>query len=168
MNRKPTDDATESETLSMDGRPPRGNRETPEAPTPNGGAGRLGKVHDQKPNMHVSGESDGLIVPKKQANKAGPTAAAEPVEGRRPAKGNTVKQTAVRTPSRKPVSFGLHGVRKAERFDAKHPRQEPYEVVPHVRISAGGGPKGPSLPRLQFLTRPSGWVRRGACQESHG
>ena len=31
------------------------------------------------------------------------------------------------------------------------PRQEPYAVVPHVRICAGGGPKGPSLPRLHIL-----------------
>jgi hypothetical protein len=33
------------------------------------------------------------------------------------------------------------------RFAVTHPRYEPYEVVPHVRICAGGGPKGPSLPR---------------------
>jgi hypothetical protein len=28
-----------------------------------------------------------------------------------------------------------------------HPRQEPDAVVPLVRIWAGGGPRGPSLPR---------------------
>ena len=34
-----------------------------------------------------------------------------------------------------------------------HPRQEPYAVVPHVRICAGGGPQGPSLPRFSLLTK---------------
>src|SRR5262249_23938313 len=33
---------------------------------------------------------------------------------------------------------------------------EPYEVIPHVRICAGGRPQGRSLPRL----------RRGTCQAS--
>ena len=67
MNREPTDDATESENLRMDGRSSHGNRETPATPTPAGGVGRLGKVVDRTPNMHVAGESDGLIVPRKQA-----------------------------------------------------------------------------------------------------
>jgi len=141
-------DTAESENLSMRQHSNRENREIPEVPMPNGGAGRLGKVNDHTPNMHASGKSDGLVVPTKQANKTGPTAAAEPVEGRRLAKGNTVKQTADRTQSRQPVSYGLHGVRKAATFSRHHPRQEPYEVVPRVRIRAGGGPKGPSLPRL--------------------
>jgi hypothetical protein len=38
--------------------------------------------------MHVVGESDDLIVPAKQANNAGPSAATEPVEGRGSTKGN--------------------------------------------------------------------------------
>jgi hypothetical protein len=29
-----------------------------------------------------------------------------------------------------------------------NPRQEPYEVIPHVRIRAGGRSQGRSLPRL--------------------
>ena len=62
MKREPTDDATESQTLRMDRHSPRGNRETPETPLPVGGGGRLGKVLDESPNMHVSGESDGSIV----------------------------------------------------------------------------------------------------------
>ena len=32
--------------------------------------------------MHVAGESDSSIVPKKQANKDGGSQSAEPVEGR--------------------------------------------------------------------------------------
>ncbi len=117
MKREPTDDATESKNLRMDGHLPRGNRETPVAPSAVGGGGRLGTVNDQAPNAHAAGESDGLIVPKKQANKAGPTAAAESVEGRGSTKGNVAGKAADRTLSRKPASIGLRGVRKAARRD---------------------------------------------------
>ena len=113
MKREPTDDATESETLRMDRHSPRGNRETPETPLPVGGRGRLGKVLDQTPNMHVSGESDGLIVPEKQANKVGPTPVAESVEGRGSTKGNVARQATDRTQSRVNASSGLSGVRSA-------------------------------------------------------
>jgi len=34
----------------------------------------------------------------------------------------------------------------SERFLAKYPKQEPYAVVPHVRICTGGGRQLPSLP----------------------
>ena len=96
MKREPTDDATESETLRMDRHSPHGNRETPETPLPVGGRGRLGKVLDQSPDTYVDGESDGLIVPEKQANKVGPTPAAESVEGRGSTKGNVARQAADR------------------------------------------------------------------------
>jgi RNA-directed DNA polymerase len=119
MNREPSDDATESENLRMDGHSPHGNRETPATPSPVGGGGRLGKVVDRTPNTHVAGESDGLIVPQKQTNKTGPTAVAESVEGRGPAKGNTAKQAMTRTQSRRIMSFGPHGVRKAARRDKR-------------------------------------------------
>jgi hypothetical protein len=33
------------------------------------------------------------------------------------------------------------------RFDATHPRQEPYALEALVRICAGGGQRWPSLPR---------------------
>jgi hypothetical protein len=115
VKREPTDDATESKTLRMDRHSPRGNRETPETPLPVGGRGRLGKVTDRTPNAHVHGESDDLIVPGKQANKVGPTPAAEPVEGRGSAKGNVAQQAADRTQSRIPALSGLSGIRKAAR-----------------------------------------------------
>ena len=86
-NRKPLVDAAESETLRMRGNSLHGNRETLETPTPQG-AGRSEKANGHTAGMHVSRESDDLIVPKKRANKAGPKAAAEPVEGRGSAKGN--------------------------------------------------------------------------------
>ena len=44
--------------------------------------------------MHVCGESDGLIVPTKRANKAdGYALAAESAEGRRATKGNAPQAT---------------------------------------------------------------------------
>lgn len=103
----------------MRGNSQHGNRETQAVPSPIGDAGRLGKVTDQPPNAHAAGESDGLIVPRKQTNKAGPTAAAESVEGRSPAKGNTAKLAMNRTQSRRIRSLGLHGVRKAARRDKR-------------------------------------------------
>ena len=87
-------DAAESETLSMHGNSMHGNRETLETPTPGtarrvvGGGGRSEKAFCHTTGMHVSRESDGPIVPKKRANKAGPMAAAESVEGRGSTKGN--------------------------------------------------------------------------------
>jgi hypothetical protein len=64
-----------------------GNRETLETPSPKG-EGRSEKAICRTSDTHVSRESDGLIVPKKRTNKAGPKAAAESVEGRGSTKGN--------------------------------------------------------------------------------
>jgi hypothetical protein len=86
-NRKPFMDAAESETLRMHGNSMHGNRETLETPTPQG-ARRSEKAVCRTTDMHVSRESDDPIVPEKRANKAGPEAAAEPVEGRGSTKGN--------------------------------------------------------------------------------
>jgi group II intron reverse transcriptase/maturase len=69
--------------------------------------------------MHVSRESDGPIVPKKQTNKAGPKAAAESVEGRGSTKGNA--QRTLLAPDAEPGKrgMGLWGVRDAARRDKK-------------------------------------------------
>ena len=85
--RKPLVDAAESKTLRMRGNSLRGNRETLGTPSPQG-EGRSGKAFCRTPDMHVSRESDDSIVPEKRANKAGPGAAAESVEGRGSTKGN--------------------------------------------------------------------------------
>jgi hypothetical protein len=76
VNRKPLVDAAESETLRMCGNSMHGNRETLETLTPQG-VGRSGKALCRTPDMHVSRESDGPIVPEKRANKAGLKAVAE-------------------------------------------------------------------------------------------
>jgi group II intron reverse transcriptase/maturase len=72
-----------------------------------------------KPTMHDLEKSDGLVVPTKSPNKAGPVPAAEAVEGRSPAKGNTDEQTAPRTQSRTSAPDALERVRQAARKDKK-------------------------------------------------
>jgi hypothetical protein len=47
-----------------------------------------------------------------------------------------------------------------------HPRYEPYEVMLHVRIRAGGGPKGPSLPR--YFSGSLWRILTGAAQGPEG
>ena len=60
----------ESETLGMWGNSMRENREALQTPTHDGGVGRSKKAKSRNVDMHVCGESDGLIVPTKRANKA--------------------------------------------------------------------------------------------------
>jgi hypothetical protein len=110
----------------MRGSSMRENRETPETPTLDGRVGRSEKVESRKPDMDVSGESDGLIVPMKRVNKAdaktgsGLSAlAAEPAEGRRSTKGSAAHQAVARTQSRSTALSGLCGVRQAARRDRK-------------------------------------------------
>src|SRR4029453_5650119 len=62
-------DTAESETLGMCGNSMRENREAPQTPTHEGG-GRSKEAKSRNVDMHVCGESDGLIVPTKRANKA--------------------------------------------------------------------------------------------------
>jgi hypothetical protein len=63
-------DTAESETLGMCGNSMRENREALQTPTHDGGVGRSKKAKSRNVDMHVCGESDGLIVPTKRANKA--------------------------------------------------------------------------------------------------
>jgi RNA-directed DNA polymerase len=121
--REPLHDATESKTLGMHGNSLHGNRETPATSSAGGGEERSEKADRRTSDVNVAGESDGPIVPKKRANKAGRTmrrmvlAAAESVEERGPTKGNALQTTAGRTQGRKPASRGLWGVREAARRD---------------------------------------------------
>ena len=61
----------ESETLGMCGNSMGENREALQTPALDGSVGRSKKAKSRKVDMHVCGESDGLIVPAKRANKAG-------------------------------------------------------------------------------------------------
>lgn len=93
-----------------------GNRET--SSTSAGSAGdRLEKAKRRTSSMHVGGESDGCIVPKKSANNVAIPAATEKMVGRQPTRGNTPKTTTLRTQSRGGVSDNLKRVREAAHRD---------------------------------------------------
>ena len=101
VKREQSFNTAESETLGMWGNSMRGNREALQTPTLDGSAGRSKKAEGRNVDMHVCGESDGLIVPTKRANKAGVDAlAAESAEGRRVTKGNAPQAHSCRTQSR--------------------------------------------------------------------
>jgi RNA-directed DNA polymerase len=103
----------ESETLGMWGSSMRENREALQTPTLDG-VGRSKKAKSRNVDMHVCGESDGLVVPAKRANKADAYAlAAESAEGRRATKGNAPQAHSYRTQSRGCESQGLWRVRQA-------------------------------------------------------
>jgi RNA-directed DNA polymerase len=73
--------------------------------------------------MNEHDESDSLIVPRKQANKTA-KAAAEPVEGRGLAKGNSRELNASRTQRRNDAPSALERIREVT--PSRHdPRQEP-------------------------------------------
>ena len=107
-------DTAESEALGMCGNSMGENRETLQTPTLNGSVGRSKKAKGRNVDMHVCGESDGLIVPTKRANKVDAEAlAAESAEERRPTKGNALQAYLRRTQSRGCKSQGLRRVRQA-------------------------------------------------------
>jgi group II intron reverse transcriptase/maturase len=89
-------------------------------------ADRSVKAERRTTDMHVFGESDSSIVPKKPANKTGLPTVAELVEERELAKKNTEQPLLDRTQNRntnessfRPRSRGLLGVREAARKDRK-------------------------------------------------
>ena len=121
------------------------NRETSGASRAN--RDRSGKANNHKPDRHAAEESDRGIVPMKRSNND-PGWSAENAEGRLRVKENTC------LPCTRPTLSGdaacLRGRRGCGRRCAAcchHPRQEPYAVIPLVRICAGGGQQWPSLPR---------------------
>ena len=120
---------TESKTTGTVGNFPHGSRETLATSVSLMGADRSEKARGRKSDMHVSGESDSFIVPKKPANKGRVPGPAESVEGRELTKENTEQLLLDRTQSRKTGgrpfvarSRGLLGVREAERLARQHPR----------------------------------------------
>jgi hypothetical protein len=103
--------------------------------------------------MNANRKSDDSIVPVKRANKTR-TLAAELVEERGSPKGNTNQQALPRTQSHNGMSigwnvYGKYGECKFAR--PSDPREEPYEVVLHVRICAGGRRQRRSLPRFHVF-----------------
>src|SRR5919109_3430169 len=107
VRREQSFDTAESEALGMCGNSMRENREALQTPALDGSAGRSKKAKSRNVGMHVCGESDGLIVPTKRANKVDAYAlAAESAEERRPA-GNAPQAYLRRTQSRGCESQGL-------------------------------------------------------------
>ena len=123
-NRKVSADAAESEPLCMRGNSMRGNRETPEASPSNNaqrakcGGDRSEKAVGRTSDMHVFGESDRPIVPKKRTNKA-ERSAAESVEERDLTKGNATRTLLAPDAAPGKRGMGLWGVREAAKRDKK-------------------------------------------------
>ena len=106
------------------------------------GVERSENVSDGNADMNAKRKSDDSIVPAKRVNKTR-TLAAELVEERGSPKGNTNQKALPRTQRHNGESngwsvYGKYG--ECEFTRPSYPREEPYEVVPHVRICAGGGP----------------------------
>src|SRR5580704_806760 len=106
---------TESQTTCTVGNFPRGSREAPETSVSQE-ADRSEKARCRKSGVHVSGESDSSIVPKKRANR-GSVLPAESVEGRGLTEENADQSLLDRTQCRAPGSRGLLGVRAAAHRD---------------------------------------------------
>jgi hypothetical protein len=107
---------TESEAIRTVRNSPHGRREIPETST-SSDVDRSEKARCHNADMHVSGNSDRLVVPEKQANKAEQPTAAESVEERRLTKENFNQSLLVRTQSRLARSRGMLGVRDASLSD---------------------------------------------------
>jgi len=82
------------------------------------------------------------------AERNRPVPAKEALEGRPVAKGSLIQTTAIRTQRRRLRAFADWNKHVRCKWTVTaDPRQEPYEVVPHVRICAGGARKRAPLPR---------------------
>jgi hypothetical protein len=117
---------TEPKTTGTAGNFSHGSRETPATSASPMESDRSEKARSHKSDMHVAGESDRLIVPKKPANKGGVPPPAESVEGRGLTEENTGQSLLDRTQRRNaggkpfvPRSRGLLGVREAAQRDKK-------------------------------------------------
>ena len=91
---------TESETTGTVGNFPHGSREAPVISVFPMEAERSEKARGHNSDMHVIGESDSSIVPKKPANKGRVPRPAESVEGRGLTKENIEQSLLDRTQSR--------------------------------------------------------------------
>src|SRR5262245_34850813 len=128
----------------------RGNREALQTPTLDSSAGRSKKAKGRNVDMHVCRESDGLIVPVKRRTK--PARERWPRspqrEGGRP-RGTHHKRTRAGHRAGEASHRGCGAYGKLSGWPSHEPEVKPYEVIPHVRIRAGGRSQGRSLPRLR-------------------
>lgn len=113
-----------SETLSMYGNTLRENREIPcsSSEEHDSSKGALCEVQGHKTQMYGHGKTDGSVLPTKSLNKGSAAALlAEEMEGRGPAKGNSIERSKFRTQGREDLSQALDRIRQAARAD-KHQR----------------------------------------------
>jgi len=82
--------------------------------------------------MNGHGKSDSSVVPQKSPNKAGHEAAAEEVEGRELAKGNSHQQNAPRTQSRS----GAHSALERVREEAAKDRKMRFTALLHTSMTS--------------------------------
>jgi group II intron reverse transcriptase/maturase len=82
-----------------------------------GGQDRSVKAPRHKADVHALGQSDGLVVPKKRANKIGVPPVAESVEGRGSTKGNAARTLHVPDAAPGKRGIGLRGLREAAQRD---------------------------------------------------
>ena len=115
--------------------------------------GTLGKRHRRYSRDGRQQEvTHGPIVPAKWANKTG-TPVAEPEEGRGPPTGNAVREPPAPDTEPDCAGPGRDELRHVEMHASRssYLREEPDEVVPHVRICAGDRRRRRFLPRSPLL-----------------
>jgi hypothetical protein len=132
------------------------NREIPVLPL-HGGEGRPVKAIGRTTGMHAAGKSDRPVVPGKPANKTtcdgrggvgggkgfwprGRRVSQEHLERSIECGPETAVGVARADKSTRSTSAKDDGRYPSQRFCVNHPRQEPYDLMGHVRICAGGRP----------------------------
>ncbi len=148
-----------------------------------GGTRREGQ--GRKPTMNDSEKSDGRVVPTKPPNNAG-SPAAEVVEGRRPAKGNTEEQNAPRTQRRTSAPNALDRVREQQQEKTGRVGSQRSYITSRSTASATRSWRSNARPRPEstasrgseygqdledrlgscthaFIEERTGRSRRGAC-----
>src|ERR671927_23418 len=115
-----------SKTLACRHAPCAGTGRSLVRPQAQGPSGPHREGEEPKPMMHGREKSDPAIVAAKPLNNAGPLAA-EGVERRARAEGNTVQGSTCRTLSQESVSQGLDRVRQA----ARHKEKERFTALLH-------------------------------------
>ena len=128
--------------------------------------------------MNAHGQSDSSIVPEKPMNKAdGTPSAAESVEERELAKGNSDKQTRTRTQRRKLLQQELDRVRQVARRDADarftalwhhvYNVERLREAYDSIQRRSSPGIDGETWEHYGAIWRPISKISHSASREGH-
>ena len=148
-----------SKTPSTHGNISHGSREIPRPAWGRGCRRPHREVRGRTPMMDGRGKSDRSVVPEKRPNKAGLRPAAEAVEGRGLAKGNSLGQNAFRTQRRADASSALERVREAARRD----RRQRFTALLAVGLRFSRAGRRRSATTRRAPGRGRGSRRRRAC-----